>query len=92
MWLAGVTQVYCFAGNETILSSCGTRVSFRLARIGTKRADRAIRTTRGLRNANAATVVLQKMAEPYSLLLRYQRRQIEFDLVGIGVLCKSKPL
>ena len=32
------------------------------------------------------------MAKPYALLFRHERREIEFDLVGVGILRESESL
>ena len=66
--------------------------SFGLVWIGTKRPDYTARTARALGEANTPAVVLEEMAEPYTLLFRHKRYEIEFDLVRIGVLRESQSL
>ena len=65
---------------------------FRFVRIGAKRHDRTAWTVRVFGKANAPSVVLQQMAKPYAYLSRYQRREIEFDLVRVAILCESESL
>jgi hypothetical protein len=65
---------------------------FRFVWIGTKRPDCTARTARALGEANTPAVVLEEMAEPYALLFRHQRREIELDLVRIRVLCECESL
>ena len=61
-------------------------------RIGAERANRALRAGRFFGNADAAAMVLQQVAEAHALFRWYERDEIKFNLVRIGVRRETQPL
>ena len=68
------------------------RLRFGLVRIGAERADRALRATGLLGQADSAPVVLQKMAKTHALFGRHYSGQVGLDFVRVGIRGKGKPL